>query len=472
MGTQNTPSVFHLNPLIKYERTNLNYMIFKEINFKKVPFPVSFFRSDFRGTKFENVKFYKNNFDRADFINSVFQECIFQKVNFGCCQMKNCLFNNVIFDGNFYKNTSIHSTTFIGCSFPDESFLINMQRCQFIDCNISGCLFEMSTTDTVTFQNCVIQNSNLATMHAEYHTFINCDLSNCFLGTSYFFGYLISDCTMSDILFLYRGYEVPFNELNIKEIYYDYKKNHRFFEMINVLIFIKKSDGIYYVIKEAFDFYENPSSKYLRRLEIECIFRANIFYIEHEKISFEHAYKIANYFKSKNWDKYPIDERLKYLALTDELVNCLLTTDFSSEYINDISEEMTSVFTFKFNENDLNICLNNAYTIMHKYLQDKIKNVRLISKIKGSWILTFVLPTILVLTILPKIVREYADVYFDISLKQNINKKAINIINNKKISLPEFNQLVTTLSKNEVLTKDEIPAEKILSAIESISVNL
>lgn len=472
MSNQNILSVFQLNPLTKYERTNLSYLIFKGLNFKKEPFPISFFRSDFRGSKFENVEFYKNNFDRADFVNSVFQDCIFQKVNFGCCQMKNCLFHNVVFDGNFYKNTSIHSTTFIGCSFPDESFLINMQRCQFIDCTISGCLFEMSTTDTVTFKNCIIKNSNLATMHAEYHTFINCDLTNCFLGTSYFFGYLIANCTMTDILFLYRGYEVPYNELNIKEIYNDYEKNHRFYELINVLIFSKRYNDILNVIKKAFDFYGNPLSKYLRKLEIECIFRAIIFYIKYEKISFEQAYEIVDYFKDKSWDEFPADEKLEYACLTDELANCLFTSDFSSEYINNISKEMTSIFTIKFNEDDLNTCLRDAYFIMHKYLQDKMKNVHLISKKKGSWILTFAIPTLLLLTILPKIIREYADVYFDISLKRNVNKKAIKLINNENTSLPEFNQLVTTLSKNEVLTKDEIPAEKILSAIESMSVKL
>ncbi|MDE6606915.1 MAG: hypothetical protein K2K54_04055, partial [Lachnospiraceae bacterium] len=56
----------------KVEKQDLTYQIFKDLDYTKLMYKTSFYRSDFRGSKFENVTFYQNNFDIADFINNMF----------------------------------------------------------------------------------------------------------------------------------------------------------------------------------------------------------------------------------------------------------------------------------------------------------------------------------------------------------------------------------------------------------------
>lgn len=45
----------------KFEGRDLSYSVFENVDFHKYVHLVSFFRSDFRGTKFSNIEFYKNN---------------------------------------------------------------------------------------------------------------------------------------------------------------------------------------------------------------------------------------------------------------------------------------------------------------------------------------------------------------------------------------------------------------------------
>ena len=50
-----------------YTCKDLSYMNFKDIDFSLYN-PISFFRSDFRGSRFENIIFKNTILDRADFI--------------------------------------------------------------------------------------------------------------------------------------------------------------------------------------------------------------------------------------------------------------------------------------------------------------------------------------------------------------------------------------------------------------------
>ncbi|BFL20356.1 hypothetical protein [Mediterraneibacter gnavus] len=47
--------------LKKFEGMDMSYSVFEKVDFHRYMHPVSFFRSDFRGTKFKNINFYKKN---------------------------------------------------------------------------------------------------------------------------------------------------------------------------------------------------------------------------------------------------------------------------------------------------------------------------------------------------------------------------------------------------------------------------
>lgn len=435
-----------INRIKQFESRDLSYSLLKDINFRDCTCNVSFFRSDFRGTKFENVNFYKNNFDRSDFLNSVFINCNFEKVNFGCCQIKNCYFEDVTFNSNLYRNTSIHSSTFVNCKFPDETFLINMQHCKLNNCSFSGCSFEMSTTDSDEFIDCNFTNTNLATMHAEDHTFINCSFDNVFLGSSYYFGYLITKCCFNNISFLYRGEYVDWNTMKSDELLHKFVSEHRYTEVINLLKVFKRKEEIPAYIKTALEHY----SKYTfgRMLDISNIFKTLIFSATYEELSFDVLYKVLAIIKTEKFSYYTFEEKNHIMSLCSKFENALFIGNHSDDYLIDINPDMRSDVRLTFNLDELEECLD-----ISKRIIDSVSNAthwKLVDKKKGSWILFFSVSTFALISALPRIIKNYSDVYFDIKLKKAISKKLLRELDSSK-SLRKTLQIKDSLSSSKLL---------------------
>lgn len=456
-------------PLKKFENQNLSYSIFKDVDFHNYAHSISFFRSDFRGSKFESVSFYKNNFDRADFLDSIFIDCTFEKVNFGCCQIKNCYFENGIFKNNSYRNTSIHSSTFMNCHFPDESFLINMQRCKMINCTLNGCSFEMSTTDSDVFEACIFDNSNLATMHAENHKFINCDFNNVYMDSSYFFGYSISKCNLHNISFLYRGEYVEFDTFDLKELAILFYKENRFNDLINLLKYSGNQIEIPNVIKCLINHY--TKYPYGRMFNISTAINTLAFSAMYEEIEFNVLYDIFNILDEEKWCFLSSSEKNEVDAMIVKLNNALFLTKYSNKYLSQINRNNFSVLTISFCNNDYNYCLESAEKILSYY--SHVKCWKLISKQQGSWILTFALPTMLLLYILPRIIKNFSDVYFDIKTKKALSKKLLTDLNKPNISSKHIETLESQINSAKLLMESgKCLNENDLKDIQSIIANI
>lgn len=434
------------NKIKQFESRDLSYSLLQNINFKECVNNISFFRSDFRGTKFENVKFFKNNFDRSDFLNSVFIKCSFEKVNFGCCQIKNCYFEDIIFNSNLYRNTSIHSTTFINCEFPDETFLINMQHCKLINCTFSGCGFEMSTTDSNEFIDCSFVNTNLATMHAESHTFINCYFDNVFLGSSYYFGYLITKCYFKNVSFLYRGEYVDLNSLKSNDLLDKFIVEHRYTEIINILKTYNRENDIPMYVKKAMSHYTDYT--WGRMLDISNIFKTLIFSAIYEEISFNVLYNILVLFEKESFLDYSFDERNEILSLCIKFKNALLLSQHNDEYLLNINPDLQAIVTFNFSDDDYDKCINISNRLINSV--SNVKYWELVDKKKGSWILFFSVSAFALISALPRIIKNYSDIYFDIKVKKAISKKLLEELNSSK-SLSKTKKINDSLCASKLL---------------------
>ena len=431
----------------KYEAQNLSYSVLKDTDFHKYSHTVSFFRSDFRGTKFENVSFYKNNLDRSDFLNAVFLNSSFEKVNFGCCQIKNCYIENGTFKNNLYRNTSIHSTTFVNCIFPDESFLINMQHCELVNCKFVGCNFEMSTTDSNVFKNCNFINTNLATMHAENHIFIKCNFDNIYMDSSYFFGYSITKCDLKNIIFLYRGEYVNFDSFNLDELINTFKDKHQYSNLINLLKYTNKGYLIPNIIEEAIAYYKKHP--YGRMLDIIDVINALIFSAQYEEIDFNSLYITFNLLNNENWDGLSFLEKNEIKAMILKFQNALFLTSYSNDYLYNIDQSQCSLLTIVFTSDDYNLCLKKAEALFRSFLG--IKCWELIDKKQGSWILTFALPTFALVYILPRIIKNYSDVYFDIKTKKALSKKLLDNLNKPNLSTKQIEKIESNIVSAQLL---------------------
>lgn len=453
----------------KFENQNLSYSIFESVDFHNYAHSISFFRSDFRGSMFKRVSFYKNNFDRADFLDSIFIDCAFEKVNFGCCQIKNCYFENGTFENNSYRNSSIHSSTFVNCNFPDESFLVNMQRCKMINCTFKGCVFEMSTTDSDVFEACIFDNSNLATMHAENHKFINCDFNNVYMDSDYFFGYSISKCNLHNISFLYRGEYVGFDTFNLKELAILFFEENRFNDLINLLKYSGNQTKIPNVIKGLIN--HCTKHPYGRMLNISTAINTLVFSALYEEIEFNVLYDAFNILDDEKWRVLSFSEKNEVDAMITKLKNTLFLTTYSNEYLSQINRNHFSSLTISFSNNDYNYCMESAEKILSSYSQ--IKCWELISKQKGSWLLTFALPTMLLLYILPRIIKNFSDVYFDIKTKKALSKKLLTDLNKPNISSKHIEALESQINNAQLLMASGKCLNEIdLKDIQSIIANI
>lgn len=432
----------------RFESRNLSYSVFENVNFHKYLHLVSFFRSDFRGAKFTNIQFYKNNFDRSDFLSAVFIDCCFEKVQFGCCQMKNCYFENVKFTNNLYRNTSIHSTTFVNCEFPDETFLINMQHCKLNNCIFSGCTFEMSTTDNDTFDKCKFYNTNLATMHAENHKFVKCQFNNVCIDSSYFFGYSIANCTWNQVTFLYRGEYVDFEDMLTEDFLRTFEAEHRYNDIINFYIDKKEQEKIPNMLKKSLYYYKELVHG--RMLDISILLESLAFAAIYETVDYNILNEAITIITDADMSNYSFDERIEIDALCTKLKNALYLKSHSEEYLTKIDVNSKSTLSINLNSDDYDKCVKTAKQLLNSVSDECYWT--LIEKQKGSWILIYSAATVIVLAALPKIIKNFSDVYFDIKTKKVLSDKLLQKLEASDVSLKEIKKLTTLTHEAELMT--------------------
>lgn len=427
-----------------HEREDLTYTLFKDFNQANTKKIISFFRSDFRGSKFINCIFYKNNFDRADFISSYFEDCTFNKVDIAACEIKNCYFKNVIFTKNIYNNTSIQECIFDHCVFQDQHMLVNMKNCKIVHSKINNCTFERSTTEHCEFTTTTILNSDLATMHAENHIFVSCEVKNTKIGLSYLWGYLFYDTSISDMEILYRGNEVLLDEGKVFGKYVSsFIEEGRYFEFINACVMYKKHASLTKLINDSFQELEQ-NSMVSRKLEIRNILDALSFYIQYNMLPYVCVRDILEFLELYDWSKYSLEERLIYKPLADKINLIIENGNFNEEFINS-SLGYKSVVTFHCQVEQYETALHNVSNFLNQIFSELgIPNsFQLVEAKKGSWWLSFIIPSAVALSI----IATYAH-HQHKSVEVNITNKIASHLEQKlsqdNISNQELQQLTET----------------------------
>lgn len=438
---------FSNNGSLLREKENLTYTVFEELDFMNHLPQISFFRSDFRGSRFVNVSFYKNNFDRADFISAIFENCLFREVAIAACEMKNCYFNNSKFTLNTYANTSIQECTFENCTFENEKFLVNMKNCRFINCTLKNCTFERSTTEKMEFTDCEILKTDLATMHAENYSFKSCNLEDVSLGISYIFGYLFYKTDISRLYTLYRGDKIKISSDSLSEYIISLLEEQRFFEFLNTNIFLFKS---FQVIPELFNNALNQLSQInntTRRLEIVNLLDMFSFYILNNQLPYKLVCKILNILDEFDWTLFPFDEQILYMSMHKKIEMIITNFQYDNSFI-ESAIGSTQFITFRCKTNDY----QEALKITSSFLDDihaKLglnKNYRLIMKEKGSWILTFAVVSTVGL-MMPKIINNYSNIYFNFTVKNKISKKFNSILDDNNLTSNDKTKAINTIQQ-------------------------
>lgn len=453
----------NINENDDYTCRDLSYTKFKDIDFSKYK-PISFFRSDFRGSHFENIKFKNNYFDRSDFIGSTFIDCQFDNVDFGSCEIKACFFVNCVFEQCIYDNSSIQVSTFENCIFKKQHFLVNMKSCEMKHSEITHCTFERSTTEKMIFESCVLEDTDFATMHAECHKFIDCKLNNVKLDVSYVFGYLLCNTSINGFKILYHGKEVKFNS---QEEAMKFLEESRMYELLNIFFIYQGFDKIPKFLNEILKYLYsnyNPASK----AELSNIYEALIFYSTHDIITYGCFVDCLECINSITLPKLNLEDELLFVGYKEKL-NHIITDGLYGENFIESSRKDKALIVLHIQSDDYNEALkisDDFLTVLYEKCH-LMGQWELIESAKGSWILTFAISA-MVITILPKIIRNYYNLISEIQIKRRFKKKILTKIENPQITTSEMKQLTDIVGGLQILEQTEIAIPETISDIKAI----
>lgn len=221
------------------ESKNFQGFLFRDIDFRKREKPLSFFRSDFRGSKFDLFTLYQNNFDRADFIDSYFNNGTIENCYFGS-DFNNTYFNGIKFVGNQFESCSFYNCIFNGCSFTGGIFKeVNLRECKFLNCRLEHPVFQANTVDEIEFSQCQFEEVDFSNMTMMNIYFSYCTYSGVSIDPDYLGSYFIKGDFLEGTKFKYRGHEIKLFEKQqevVNGLIHLFGDTNRYYEQFNLLI--------------------------------------------------------------------------------------------------------------------------------------------------------------------------------------------------------------------------------------------
>lgn len=444
----------------KVEKQDLTYQIFKDIDYTRLKYKTSFYRSDFRGSKFENTVFYQNNFDIADFINNIFLNVEFNKVDFGEAEIKNCVFNKCYFKENTYKSVPFTNCTFIKCDFTNEVFHLTMKECTFKECTFKNCIYDQCSTDTIEFNDCTIIKCELSTMHAENYKIIGCTFRDTYLGVNFLGTYLIKETDFNLLSFKYRGNIVNISSSDFFEQYTrDMFKHFRYYEYLNLLVVLGINCIIEDELARVLENFNNIDNKNLRLYTIKSIFEMIEFYFGSNYLSISTTCNlliVMEHYKNNFSD----DEKLNIECGIFRLINLITTSNLSTDYLLNCDPSETALAEFTFDTDDIEEAKAKVDKLMCVVNQSFTNNYydtpySIVSIKKGSVIIT-IASSLLLILLAAKVAKSVCHTICKIQIEIATSKKLLNTIENTKTHGTMLNVLKKYNDYENVIEKDNI----------------
>lgn len=438
-----------MNKLIKYKEffydgnqqcsgENFQHYLFKDINLEKEKKPISFFRCDFRGTKFENSFFSNNNFQRADFIDINFNHGAFKSCNFKSGEFHNSYFEEVFFKKNNYEVT-IDRCYFEGCKFSNENIkLSDIKNSVFTNCLFKNCFFSHSSLGEIEFNNCSFTNVDLAENYAVNLSFINCKFSDVILDADYLGSYLFKNQYPQNLSYKYKGkiLNIEVNQLPVLEgLIKQFYESHRLYELFNILIIYNYFSNKKTPISTLFQTIVSQilSEKYLFRREysLSKIFKILEFYFNTNFISLKDYFKIIFFLDKLNTNQLSFKEKLQYASNVSLLKNFYEQAYFDVEIIN--NEKKFLLFTeISVEEDDISIAnkiIKNLMTTTLNFFSNipsDLSYYKIIGTRTGSITFQIISISVIIMSLL-KLMKTFSKTTSEIIIDYHYTMKVIDM---------------------------------------------
>ena len=166
--------------------------------------------------------------------------------------------------------------------------------------------------------------------------------------------------------------------------------------------------------------------------------------------------------------------RVKINTLGVKIKAYLYDAQYNLDFIMSAKNDVSFV-TFYCKTDDYSIAVKTVSMIIEKVYASLNLDVKLtlLDAQQGSWLLTFVVISSCAL-LLPKLIKETANIFFEINTKQKISKRISDKLQKKFLSTSELKELTEVAVASGLVHKDakEVSLEEISKIVEMIKIGI
>lgn len=443
-----------------HEGANLSDFVFKGLDYRFSSQPVSFFRSDFSRSRFDNCAFKNNLFGRADFIDVCIENSSFDSVNFGSCLFKNAFLDKVQFQKNHYHGVAVQCSTFRNCVFRNELFVTNMRQCDFYECTFINCKFEKSYIDENTFINCELIKVDISECIADELRFDNCTLTEVYLCANLWAGYFYKKTNIYNFGFKYRGKIVDIWNDDCTSFLNTLYGKGLYPEFVNSILVarLKQKEQIIEIIKDAFQKIMKQPAQIRKNAMLKLLHMLS-FYFDDQNLPLDVFLPIYSFLENYNWENTSFEESLLYQAEIYKLRTKIEKMNFHVSYVRNMKPDILCFIKFHLNMDTKEEAVQFVEKIFSIANSDYCLGAfpeplfSLISVEDGSVILTLATSAILAVLI-SFAAKHIAHNLNSIRIEQCITKNIMRRLTDSQVSLAEIQKSCNLAQKFSLLSTD------------------
>jgi len=339
---------FYDNGNNKRIKENFQGYLFNKINLSDSKHPISFYRSDFRGTKFKDCSFSKNDFSRSDMIDSVIENSSFSHCLFRYSELFNSFFSKTNIVDTEFKSASFSRLFFNGCLLEGGQLQdVTVRDCSFQECKIIKTSFVKNSFDEVKFEKCGFADVDLSSMMAINLYFTDCTFKDMIIDADYLGSYFFKGSYFKEVRIKYRGkffnLEMSKQEL-IGNLFKIFLESNRYYEALNLFLQKNLLQDIYcspieitiHIIRQLL-----AESNFLRRsYQLEKIFHIYEFYFNTNVIAIGDYYQLFAFFDTLVISDLTLQEQITIANSLHRLKSLFDMVNYRIEFINSVNSDV------------------------------------------------------------------------------------------------------------------------------------
>lgn len=455
----------------KREKENFQGFLFNKLDMSDRKIPISFYRSDFRGAKFQDVAFNGNNFSNSDFIDSSVVNTTFQNTRFNYAEVYNSYFEKTSFYNTTFSSTSLIKLVFKNCEIENSKFEVNTFReCKFTNCKISDSIFEKNSMDEVEFEKTSFKNIDLSNMTAINLFFSDCKFENVIIDADYLGSYFFKGKFFDSLKLKYRGkvFDLDISKADLLDnLFKLLLERGRYYEAINIVVqknlLHNDRNSIFALVKLASEQLFKEKNQLKRTYQFDKIFKLLEYYINTGYVALSDYFRIIGYFEGLELARMDFLDEISFVEKVNRLKILIERMDLTINFIENIDDKKQMLMEVTIDEADKRLFEKYFEAVMidiGKSLSVKEIPYQIVGNRKGSLIYDIIaysaaaLVFMKIILALVKVTRQTLHESIHLAIDYNIDSKALLL--SKKLSSRDQLKKMKDLKEYQLLAKKAV----------------